>query len=201
MKTPTHSPSHFDDATDVELISAVSQFRSQKALEVLYRRHRPLLQNIIGRVMNSDSDCDDVLQDVFIQVWNQADAYSPEKGHLLGWLITLARRRALDRVRQMCAYKNATDRYEKSVEPPRTNVHEPSMVDREVWKNELHQRINVLMHKLPEAQQQAVRLTFFQGLSQREIAAHLSVPLGTIKTRIELGMRKLGRSLIAEQAA
>jgi RNA polymerase sigma-70 factor (ECF subfamily) len=188
-------------ASDVELITAVSEDRSQRALEELYRRYRSMLRSVINRVMNSDADADDVLQDVFIQVWNQAQSYSSEKGHLLGWLITMARRRALDRVRQMCAYKNATDRYEKAVEPTKPGLYETSIVDREVWKNELQERMDKLMHKLPEAQQQAVRLTFFQGLSQREIAAHLSVPLGTIKTRIELGMRKLGRSFVAGQAA
>jgi RNA polymerase sigma-70 factor (ECF subfamily) len=200
MKNSTTCP-QLTGASDVELITAVSEDRSQRALEELYRRYRSMLRSVINRVMNSDADADDVLQDVFIQVWNQAQSYSPEKGHLLGWLITMARRRALDRVRQMCAYKNATDRYEKAVEPTKPSFYETSTVDREVWKNELQERMDKLMHKLPEAQRQAVRLTFFQGLSQREIAAHLSVPLGTIKTRIELGMRKLGRSFVASQAA
>ena len=200
MKILSPCPS-LTSASDVELITAISQDRSQRALEELYRRYRSMLRSVINRVMNTDADTDDVLQDVFIQVWNQAESYSSEKGHLLGWLITLARRRALDRVRQMCAYKNATDRYEKSVEPTKPGFQESSIVDREVWKHELQQRMNQLIHKLPEAQRQAVRLTFYQGLSQREIAAHLSVPLGTIKTRIELGMRKLGRSLAAAQAA
>ena len=197
----TFSSSTLVSASDVDLITAISQDRSQEALEELYRRYRSMLRSVINRVMNTDSDADDVLQDVFIQVWNQASAYSPTKGHLLGWLITMARRRALDRVRQMCAYRNATDRYEKSIEPVKPGFQESSIVDREVWKHELQQRMNQLIHKLPEAQRQAVRLTFFQGLSQREIAAYLSVPLGTIKTRIELGMRKLGRSLTGQAAA
>jgi RNA polymerase sigma-70 factor (ECF subfamily) len=74
-------------------------------------------------------------------------------------------------------------------------------VDREVCQNELQQQIREHLQKLPDAQREAVRLTFFQGLSQREIAARLSVPLGTVKTRIELGMRKLGRSLTCDKAA
>src|SRR4051794_35427984 len=129
MKNNTSSFPKLATATDVELITAVSKERSQEALEELYRRHRPMLRSVISRVMNSDTDADDVLQDVFIQVWNQADSYSSEKGHLLGWLITLARRRALDRVRQMCAYKNATDRYEKAVEPSKPDIYETSIVD------------------------------------------------------------------------
>jgi RNA polymerase sigma-70 factor (ECF subfamily) len=186
---------------DVELITAVAQERSAKALEELYRRYRPLLSSVINRVMNNHAEADEVLQDVFIQVWDIAGSYSSEKGHLLGWLITIARRRALDHVRQMCSYKNATDRYEKSVEPERPCTGEMFTVDREVCQNELQQQIREHLQKLPDAQREAVRLTFFQGLSQREIAARLSVPLGTVKTRIELGMRKLGRSLICDKAA
>jgi RNA polymerase sigma-70 factor (ECF subfamily) len=189
------------DTSDLELITAVSKDRSQRALEQLYRRHRDLLRSVISRVMSNDSDADDVLQDVFIQVWNQAGSYSEEKGHLLGWLITLARRRALDRVRQMCAYKRATDRYETTFDRAKPQVSELYIVEREVCQNELKQQIENHMRNLPEAQRQAVNLTFFQGLTQREIAARLSIPLGTIKTRLELGMRKLGRSLVCERAA
>lgn len=187
-------------ASDVELVEAVSRDRSQNALEELYRRHRPVLRSVIHRVMNSDADTDDVLQDVYIQLWNQAGSYSAKKGQLLGWLITVARRRALDRVRQNCAYRNATDRYEKTMAKPEMLQQEASSVDREVWKHELRDRMSGLLQKLPEAQRDAVRLTYYQGLSQREIAARLAVPLGTIKTRIELGMRKLGRSLMWEAA-
>lgn len=199
MNTSTHQT--LTSASDIELITAISHDRSEKALEELYRRYRPMLRTVIHRVMNTDADCDDVLQDVFIQVWNQASAYSSEKGHLLGWLITMARRRALDRVRQKCAYMNATDRYEKSVERSKPDLRESSVVDQEVQRNELRGCMAKLMQALPEAQRQAVRLSFYQGLSQREISSYLSVPLGTVKTRIELGMRKLGRSYMGAQAA
>lgn len=188
-------------ASDVELITAVSQDRSQRALEELYRRHRPILRSVISRVMNTETDCDDALQDTFVQVWNQAAAYSPDKGRPLGWLITLARRRAVDRVRQMCAYQNATKRYETAFEQSQPLVRDMFIVDRQVCQNELKQQIRTQLEKLPEAQREVVKLTFFQGLSHREIAARLLLPLGTIKTRIELGIRKLGRSLVLEPAA
>jgi RNA polymerase sigma-70 factor (ECF subfamily) len=74
-------------------------------------------------------------------------------------------------------------------------------VNREVYQNEMQQQVAAHMDRLPEAQRQAVGLNYFQGLSQREIATRLSLPLGTIKTRIELGMRKLGRSMVSVQAA
>ena len=199
--TSTLSSAPVDAATlDADLVRSIAEFRSEKALQELYRRHQPLLRSVIRRVLNSDTETDDVLQDVFLQVWNNASAYSPEKGQFLGWLITVARRRAVDRLRQICAYKNATDRFEASLEPETPNFQQ-STTEQEVQHNELRDRISTHLGKLPEAQQQVVKLTYFQGLSHREIAARLSVPLGTIKTRIELGIRKLSRSLLTEQAA
>lgn len=188
-------------STDLELITAVAKERSQAALEALYDRYRPVLRSVIHRVLSADGEVDDVLQKVLIQIWHQAETYSAEKGNLLGWLVTLTRRRSVDHVRKLCAYKNATDRYETACEPSRQIFTDMFSVNRQVYQNELQQQVKVLMQKLPEAQREAVGLTYFQGLSQREIATRLSVPLGTIKTRIELGMRKLGRSLVSELAA
>jgi RNA polymerase sigma-70 factor (ECF subfamily) len=201
LMTDKHSRFPLMPASDVDLITAVAKDRSQDALETLYDRYRPVLRSVIHRVLYADSDVDDVLQQVLIQIWHQAEMYSPEKGHLLSWLVTLARRRSLDHIRRLCAYKNATDRYETACGPSKQIFTEMFSVNREVCQNELQQQVKVLMHRLPEAQRQAIGLTFFQGLTQREIATRLSVPLGTIKTRIELGMHKLGRSLASEHVA
>jgi RNA polymerase sigma-70 factor (ECF subfamily) len=200
MTTP-NSRLSLAHACDLELITAVAKDRSEEALEALYDRYRSMLRTVIRRVLCADTDLDDVLQKVLVQIWHQADSYSAEKGNLLGWLVTLARRRSVDHIRKLCAYKNATDRYETACEPSKQNFTEMFSVNREVCQHELQQQVAALMHRLPEAQRQAVGLTYFQGLSQREIAARLSVPLGTIKTRIDLGMRKLGRSLVPERAA
>ena len=198
MKNSTIVPL-LSDASDVALITAVAAERSGAALEEMHRRFTPMLRSVIMRVVSSTADADEVLQDVFIQVWHQADHYSSEKGHLLGWLITVARRRALDHVRKACAYRNATDRYEKVVREPEGSAN--SCVDEEVQQNELKSQMEHCLRLLPPPQREAVDLTFYKGLSQREIAARLSVPLGTVKTRIELGLRKLGRSLLATKAA
>jgi RNA polymerase sigma-70 factor (ECF subfamily) len=189
------------DASDTALITAVSQDRSAQALEVLYRRHRALLRTVISRVLNGDNDADDVLQDVFIQVWEQAGSYSEEKGNLLGWLVTLARRRALDRVRRNCSYKHATDRFEAVVEHMSAERRETFDVHRAVSRNEMSRTIHSHLQMLPEPQREAVSLAFLEGLSQRELAQRLSTPLGTVKTRIELGLRKLGRALAHQKAA
>ena len=196
MKKNTTIAAPVEGPTDAELMAEVANNRSAKALETLYRRHRQVLRSVIMRVLDNDADGEEVLQDVFVQLWQQASSFSSEKGQLLGWLIIVARRRALDRVRRKLAYQAATTRFEKTV-PADSAEHQPSAVDREIRQHELDK----LIQELPPAQGLAVKLTFFDGLSQREIASHLSVPLGTIKTRIELGVKKLSRMMEFAEAA
>ncbi len=183
--------------SDADLMVEVAQHRSARALEILYRRHRQVLRSVIMRVLDNDADGEEVLQDVFVQLWQQASSFSSEKGQLLGWLIIVARRRALDRVRRKLAYQAATTRFEKAIPSTASPEHQPNVVDREIRQHEL----NSLISELPPNQGIAVKLTFVDGLSQREIASHLSVPLGTIKTRIELGVKKLGRMMELPKAA
>lgn len=186
---------------DQTLMLRVSKLQCEAALNELYRRHRPVLRSVIMRVLDVESEADDVLQDAFIQLWKQADSFSPAKGQLLGWLITVARRRALDRLRQRSAYQKATTRYEAQAKIPQEQFRETSTVEDEVGNNELRAMLDRLISELPKEQGDVVNLTFFKGLSQREIAAKLQLPLGTVKTRIELGVRKLSRCPIFQEAA
>lgn len=191
----------FTQLSDIELMTQISH-GSEHALEVLYARHKPLLRSVAARVLNDDSEAEDVLQDVFIHVWNRVGDYSAEKGQPLGWLVTITRRRALDRVRQRTSYQNATSRYEeKSKRELGQTGLAACIVDQEVEQHELHERVSTSLSALPSAQCEVVKMAFLQGMSQREIASKLSLPLGTVKTRIELGVRKLGRSLITLKAA
>jgi RNA polymerase sigma-70 factor (ECF subfamily) len=197
---PVQTAPVYSQLKDEDLMDLITDQQSQKALEELYRRHRHVLRGVVTRVIGVDADADDVLQDVFIQVWKQAATFSAKKGQLLGWLITIARRRALDRVRQVSSYQKATNRYEAAFKPEAGQTAD-SVVDREVRQHELTSLLNRLIAELPKEQSQAVELTFFKGLSQREIAAQLSLPLGTVKTRIELAVKKLGRSYLCQEAA
>jgi RNA polymerase sigma-70 factor (ECF subfamily) len=185
---------------DAELVAEIV-IQSEWALEELYRRYNSMLRSVIRRIMNNDAEIDDVIQDVFIHVWNHAADFSPEKGQLLGWLITIARRRSLDRVRQRSAYQRATTRFEVSCAQPLHGNAESCIVDKQVQQNELQSMLRVFIGNLPPLQGEVVHLTLFKGMSQREIANRLSLPLGTVKTRIELGMRKLKRCPLFQQAA
>lgn len=191
----------FSQLSDAELMTQIVH-RSERALEILYTRHSPLLRSIAQRILNNHAEVDDVLQDVFIHVWNRPSDYSSEKGQLLGWLVTIARRRALDRVRQRTAYQNASNRFEEKCkrEIGQTGLS-ACAVDKEIQAHELHALVMNSLEGLPPTQSQVVQLAFLNGMSQREIAARLSLPLGTVKTRIELGIKKLERSAPLQKVA
>lgn len=170
------------------------QGRDGAALEQLYRRHSSILRAVIYRAVHQDADADDVLQEVFIEIWNRADSFMPEKGRALGWMITLARRRAIDRIRRNQAYQRSSDRAE--LELSTTIESRPrNTAEEEMNSAETREVIADILKRLPENQRQAVELAFFRGLSQRQIAAETGIPVGTIKTRLQLALAKIERAL------
>jgi RNA polymerase sigma-70 factor (ECF subfamily) len=187
-------PTPDGEAADEQLMAAI-QRQDQTALATLFRRHAVLLRSIINRVIHNDSDTDDLLQEILCEVWEQASHYSQEKGKALGWLVTLARRRAIDRLRRQQAYHRAEERLraEKKAAP----VVAQQGADQEAIASDRSEILRNVIEALPEAQREALILAFYHGMSQREIAAHTGVPLGTIKTRLELAVRKIRVAILA----
>jgi RNA polymerase sigma-70 factor, ECF subfamily len=177
---------------DEALMKAISR-RRYDALAELYDRHGKRLRATIDGVVHEEAEADDVLQEIFIQIWEEAARYSPKAGKPLGWMVTIARRRAIDRLRRRQAYSRARERYQKRV------THETSNSTRqgdEVFMlNDLRHFLKECMRILPRLQREALELAFFKGLSHREIAAATNAPLGTVKTRLELGLQKLTHAL------
>lgn len=167
----------------------------ESALSLLHRRHHALLRTIIARMIYNEHDVDDLIQESFCDVWRHAASYSVDKGNALGWIVTLARRRTIDRIRRKGAYARAQDRFRDEVAVESQSSH--AGADEEVATSDRAAVVSKLIARLPEPQQQAVQLAFFRGMTQRQIAAHTGIPLGTIKTRIELAMRKLRSSVLA----
>jgi RNA polymerase sigma-70 factor (ECF subfamily) len=132
---------------------------------------------------------------VLLQVWDRAETYSHCKGKLLSWLSTVARRRAIDRVRQSCAYRRATDRFEIVSRHPDKEISETHPVEHEAQQNDVRQLIDRQLDLLPSQQREAICLAYLEGHSQREIASITHTPLGTVKTRIELGLKKLSHAI------
>jgi RNA polymerase sigma-70 factor (ECF subfamily) len=175
-----------------EYLMAQIKKEDEKALEELYHRHSGMLRSVIARIMNNESDIDDLVQEVFVELWNRAESYSEEKGKALGWMITLARRRAIDKLRKRQAYCRAEERLRLE---PTAALHQS--VDEEANAGELTGIFKKLFAQLPEAQRQALHLAYYCGLSQREIAARTGIPLGTVKTRLELALRKVRSAVMA----
>lgn len=186
------------DPTD-EVLMARIQKRDEDALTMLYYRHGKLLRSVISRCVYDQQHSEDLLSEVFVEIWNRAEHYSEEKGRALGWLITLARRRALDRVRRFQAYFRAEQRLRAQEEGSPLN-DQIADGDAELQSRDIGARLELALAQLPPAQAEAVRLAYQEGLSQREIVARTGIPLGTIKTRIELGLRKLKTALRSELA-
>jgi len=166
--------------------------RDESALAELYRRHVPMLRSVVARVTNNEGDIDDLVQEIFVELWNRAESYSEQKGKALGWIVTLARRRAIDKLRKKQAYMRAQ---EHLLHEPLSWAHHDSVED--VSSSELSGIFKRLFSQLPDAQREALHLSYYCGMSQREIAAHTGVPLGTIKTRLELAMRKIRAAILA----
>jgi RNA polymerase sigma-70 factor (ECF subfamily) len=174
---------------DEMLMQEITEHR-QHALKELYSRYARSLRALIGSVVHEESEADDVLQESFLQIWREAHHYSPKAGKPLGWVITIARRRASDRVRRRDSYRRAKQRFEEETKPQAQTIRSNG-TESEATQSDLRSFLGRQMEMLPPVQREAVELAYFSGLSQREIAATTNTPLGTVKTRLQLGLRKL----------
>jgi RNA polymerase sigma-70 factor (ECF subfamily) len=177
------------ELADDEALMARIQDRDPVAVDALYRRYRLLLKSVILRVVRSHASADDVLQECMLEIWHHAGNYSPQKGSPIGWMVTLAKRRAIDHLRRQQTYASARDRLQEDVwaSAPR-HVHDAST---DCEQAELGMILHQQLIRLPSPQQQVLRLAFLNGMSQREVAQATHTPLGTVKTRMELGLKKL----------
>jgi len=175
--------------SDLELMQGIQQ-GDPDALSELYDRYNGIIKALILRVIHNEAEADDLLQEIFMEIWNQAKNFSAQKGKPLGWMVTLARRRAIDGLRKKQAYARAEERLQSETEQqPEAWVH--NTTETEISRGDTRELIRKVIDSLPLAQQEAVELAFFQGMSQREIAAKTNTPLGTVKTRLELGLKKI----------
>jgi len=189
MIQPLLDTAGLTSATDEALMKAITN-RRQTALRELYNRYGKTVKAVVVRVVHEEAEADDVLQEIFLQIWREAENYSPKAGRPLGWVVTLARRRAIDRLRRRQAYCRAKERFESEIER-QPNSWVRNRIDDELVQSDLRRFLQRQMNTLPEFQREVIELSFFEGRSHREIAALTGTPLGTVKTRLELGLRKL----------
>src|SRR3954469_3790752 len=141
---------------DEMLMQEITQ-RRQQALKELYSRYSRSLRALIGSVVHEESEADDVLQESFLQIWREAHNYSPKAGKPLGWVITIAWRRAIDRVRRRDSYRRANQRFEDEVKPQTPTLRSPGTAT-EVAQSDLRRFLDQQMRALPAVQREAVEL-------------------------------------------
>jgi RNA polymerase sigma-70 factor (ECF subfamily) len=186
----TVTASEVKHAQDQHLLERMAA-RDEAALSEFYDCYHRLVYSFVIRVLGSSADAEDVMLDVFWQVWQQAGQYDPARGKVFTWLMTIARTRALDRRRGMQRQETITQAMEtqqRDTEP---------MVDAEedMFEAERRRRVRAALDSLPEPQRRALELAYYEGLSQSEIATALNEPLGTVKTRIRSGLAHLREDL------
>jgi RNA polymerase sigma-70 factor (ECF subfamily) len=182
-------------AEEFELLRRIAQ-RERAAFEDLYTRYANILYASALKFVKEDADAQDVVQDVFIQIWDKAKLYDPAKGKPLTWALTLTRNRAIDRIRAIQRRTRLRDEFEQE-----TFVDESAGVREalsEVDASEKGQILRKAVSQLSPQQKKVIELAYFGGLTQTEIAEKLGEPLGTVKARARRGLLKL-KELLGDQ--
>lgn len=179
--------------SDVELLHAIAG-KDEAALARLYDAYRVILFGLLVRILNSREEAEDILQEVFVQVWRRAKDFDEQRGRPFTWLVTLARSRAIDRLRLL----GARQRLAAGAALEQEHADNVSDALTDAVRAEQQAVVRRALAELPEEQRHTLVLAYFDGLTQSEIASKLNAPLGTVKTRMRSGMAKL-RALLGSQ--
>jgi len=176
------------EPSDEELLQALER-RELSALEILYDRHHRMALGLARRILGEQQAAEDVVQEVFLSAWRQAERYRSERGSVKTWLLAMVHHRSVDRLRR--SPSGVLVELEAEIEDRRVAP---------VWEQASDridaEQVNAALDYLPREQRETIELAYFGGKSQSEIAELLGVPLGTVKGRTRLGLEKL-RGLLA----
>ncbi len=178
----------------VHLIRQVAR-QDRNAFSQLYDRCSSLVFSLALRMLKARSDAEDLLQEVFVQIWRQAANYSEERGSPEAWIINITRSRAIDKLRSIRRMERS---FILTEDPARAESSEN--VESLAAESEARLTMNSALANLPEAQRRVLELAYFDGLTQTEIATRLAEPLGTVKTRMRSGIQRL-KEMMRTQAS
>ena len=171
------------DQDDADLMAGL-RAGDETAMAALYDRYSGVIYGVALRVLGSTTAAEDVLQDVFLQLWRNPDAFDAERGKLPAWLAVISRNRAIDHLRKR---------------PPEDDIEELSIsmdadIEDEAARRQAVQRIRAVMTGLPQEQRKSLEMAYFEGLTHSEISRKTGEPLGTVKTRIRAGLLALRKA-------
>ena len=187
MSLTNPTPEQQNPEVDIELLRRIAN-GDRAAFAEFYDRHAPLMFSVAVKILRDLTEAEDLLQEVFLEIWNKADKFDPKLGKARGWAAILVRNRAVDKVR-------ASERRKRLGEAAGVESAIASEGG-ETANDFLHGQekaklIQSVVNELPLEQREAIQLAFFSGLTQQEISETLRTPLGTVKARIRRGMMKL----------
>ncbi len=172
-----------DNLSEVVILLQGIANKDSASLECLYDTYSGMLMSVISSVINVRAEAEDVLQEVFLTIWNKADQYKPHLGKPVSWMVTVAKNKAYDRYRSLVRKTEGQAKIKQEIEVTKQNF-----VGAKGFKNEA---ITEAMSLLSDDQREAIELIYYQGLTQKEVAEQLDTPLGTIKARTRRGLLAL----------
>jgi RNA polymerase sigma-70 factor, ECF subfamily len=187
---------HFLLLADEDLISLMGESNAEEAFAVLYDRHGRAAYSVAYRMMGEKQAAEDVVQDALLKVWRGAGSYRVERGSVRTWILSIVHNRAIDQLRSMASRRRMQDKVEASA--PRS---QPSEAFSEIWRNSQREQVREALGALPPEQLKILELAYFSGYTHVEIAELLGLPLGTVKGRIRLGLKKIRAYFVSEGMA
>ena len=184
-RTPNSEPT-LPPPDDAALLARV-QHGDEQALSDVFRRYSGAVYSVALRVLHDTGQAEDIVQEIFLQVWRNPGAFVQGRGSLGAWLVVVARNRSIDTLRR----RKPTDSVDDVV------LASPGNLADEAERNTMMEKVRGILRSLPEEQRKSLELAYFEGLSHTEIAAATGDPLGTVKTRIRLALMSLRKALAA----
>jgi RNA polymerase sigma-70 factor (ECF subfamily) len=180
----------FVDASDANLVVSIARYR-QEALAEAYRRHAGAVFGLARRLLSEQALAEEVVQEVFLRLWNDPDRFDPSRGTLRSYLLAQTHGRSVDLLRSEGARRAREER------DARSTAEAGYDLEHEVWDMATADQVRQALDALPESERTAIQLAYFGGHTYREVAERLHQPEGTVKSRIRAGLKRLRQELAA----